>query len=474
MKNLRVWIPLILVLVILTGCLLYQQRFAPVGENRYERTIESIDLSGSPVGDLTQLKAFYNLKKIDLRDTELKCEEYEQVKSWFPEAEILWDIPFQGKYFPMDTELLTLTALTPEDIGVLDYFTKLESVSAEECPDYETLEALRQHRPELKLRYKVPLGNTRYSYDVKKLTISGERVEELFTAIPYFPSLTEVKLEEPLAPMDRILALRKKYPQVEFSWSIDFGGVTADEFTETLDLTGIPLTAERMEEALPYLPNVTFIDMTDCGISNEEMDALNRRHENVKIVWTVDIGPHFRLRTDATYFIPVKERLYVNDEIIYNLRYCTDMIAIDLGHKDVSNIDFVAFMPHLQYLLLCETEVTDLTPLTGLTELKYLELFLTPPKDLTPLLTLTALEDLNLHYTRGDPTIIAQMTWLKNLWWGHNLNARLTKEQQQMLRDAIPGCNFNFTSPSSTGEGWRELPNYYAQRDIFGMYYMTG
>ena len=343
MKNLRIWIPLILVLVILTGCLLYQQQFASVGQQRYERTIESIDLSGSPVGDLTQLKAFYNLKKIDLRGTGLKCEEYEQVKSWFPEAEILWDIPFQGEYFPMDTELLTLTALTPEDIGVLDYFTKLESVSAEECPDYETLEILRQQRPELKLRYKVPLGDTRYSYNVKKLTLSGERVEDLFAIIPYFPELTKVKLEEPLAPMDRILALREKYPQVEISWSIDFGGVTADEFTETLDLTGIPMTVERMEKALPYLPNVTFIDMTDCGISNEEMDALNRRHENVKIVWTVDIGPHFRLRTDATYFMPVKERLYVNDEIIYNLRYCTDMIAIDLGHKDVSNIDFVAF-----------------------------------------------------------------------------------------------------------------------------------
>jgi len=474
MKKLRIWIPLILALLVLTGWLLYQQRFAPIGEARYERTMESVDLSGAPVGDLSQLRAFPNLKQIDLRGTGLDFAEYEQVKEWFPEAEILWDIPFQGEYFDMGTQKLTLSALTQEDIGTLDYFTELTAVSAEECTDYETLDLLRQQRPDLKLDYKVPLGDSRYSYDVTELTQPGENVEELFARIPYFPALKAVELAEPLPPVDRLLALRESFPEVTFSWRIDLGGVIADEFTEQLDLTGIPMTVEQIEAALPYLPNVTFIDMTDCGISNEEMDALNRRHENVKIVWTVDIGPYFRLRTDATYFMPTKEGIFVSDEIIYNLRYCTDMIAIDLGHKKITNIDFVAFMPHLKYLLLCETLITDLTPLTGLTELVYLELFLTRPKDLSPLLTLTALEDLNLHYTRGDVNIIAQMTWLKNLWWGNNQGARLTWDQQQMLREAIPGCNFNFTSPSSTGGGWRELPNYYAQRDIFGMYYMTG
>ena len=474
-KKLHLWIPLLLVLAALTGGLLYQQQFASVGEIRYERTIESIDLSGSPVKDLTQLKAFHNLKKIDLRGTGLRCEEYEQVKSWFPEAEILWDIPLQGEFFDMDTKELTVTALTAEDIPVLNYFTKLEAVSGEECEDYETMDLLRQQRPDLKVSYKVPLGDKWYSYDTKGLIASGEQVEELFEIIPYLPELANLKLKEPMAPADRVLALREAYPQVSICWSIDLAGMQVEDSVEQLDLTGIPLTVEQIEEVLPYLPNLTFVDMTDCGISNEEMDALNRRHENIKIVWTVDIGPYFRLRTDATYFMPSKEGIHINDEIIYNLRYCTDMVAIDLGHKEITNIDFVAYMPHLKYLLLCETLITDLTPLTGLKELVFLELFLTYPEDLSPLVTLTALEDLNLHYVRGDTNIIAQMTWLKNLWWGYNAQAGAQwGQQQQMLREAIPGCNFNFTSFSSTGEGWRELPNYYAQRDIFGMYYMTG
>ena len=125
-------------------------------------------------------------------------------------------------------------------------------------------------------------------------------------------------------------------------------------------------------------------------------------------------------------------------------------------------------------LLLCETGVRDLTPLTGLEELVYLELFLTPVRDLSPLLTLKSLEDLNLSYTQGDVDVVAQMTWLKNLWWCSREEAIPTKSQQQMLREALPDCNFNFVKQSSTGGGWRELPNYYAQRDILGMYYMTG
>lgn len=460
--------------LILGGLGLYQNQFAPVGENRYEKTTESIDLSGRTVADLSQLQAFPELKRIDLRGTGLTCEEYDQVRAWFPDAEIFWDIPFQGKTFPMDTRELTITTLSESDLAVLDYFTELETIQAEECPDYLVLDTLRRQRPELDMRYRIPVAGDTYSHEIVRLRLPGENVEELFDLLPLFPELWSVELEEPLAPVDRILTLREAFPEIMFSWHLELGGVPVDQFTKTLDLTGIPMTVEEMEAVLPYLLNLSFVDMTDCGISNEEMDALNRRHENVKIVWTVDLGKHFRLRTDATYFMPVKENIYATDEVVYNLRYCTDMIAIDLGHMGVTNIDFVAYMPHLKYLLLCETGVRDLTPLTGLEELVYLELFLTPPKDLSPLLTLTALEDLNLSYTQGDVNIVAQLTWLKNLWWCNREVAALTGSQQQMLRDAIPGCTFNFRYQSSTGGGWRNLPNYYAQRDILGMYYMTG
>ena len=131
-------------------------------------------------------------------------------------------------------------------------------------------------------------------------------------------------------------------------------------------------------------------------------------------------------------------------------------------------------MPHLKYLIIADTSISDITPLTGLEELVYLEMFLSPIRDFSPLLTLTSLEDLNICYTFGDPKIIAQMTWLKNVWWGYWEDINLSYNSMQMLREAIPDCNFCFVTKSSTGMGWRKLPNYYAQRDAFGMYYMDG
>lgn len=478
MTKQRKFIPILLgILVVclaLGGFLMYQSRFAKVGENRYEKTIESIDLSGAPVGDLGELQAFPGLKNIDLRGSGLSIQQFEELKMQFPEAQILWDIPFQGGYLDMNTQELTLTSLTQEDMAVIPYFTELKTISADECPDYQNLHQLRQQRPDLAVSYQIPVAGASYGYETAEMILPGADAEELMNILPYFEQLTAVELTAPLAPIDQIQALLEAFPQVSFSWNLEVGGIAVNEKTETLDLTGIPMTVEEMDAVLPYLLSLTYVDMSDCGISNEEMEALNNRYEDIKIVWTVILGRNYRMRTDATYFHPVQHNYYPQDDELYNLRYCHDIIMLDVGHMPIDNCDFVAYMPHLKYLILAETPVHDLTPLTGLKELVFLELFIMQIDDLSPLVTLTSLEDLNLHYTYGDPTIIAQMTWLKNLWWNHVEHMHLTWSQMEMLREAIPGCNFDFECGSSTGGIWRTLPNYYAQRDAAGVGYMIG
>ena len=473
-KTILILILVVLLALCLGGFLAYQSQFAAVGENRYNKKIESIDLSGTPVGDLSQLQPFTGLKQINLRDSGLTCQQYDALKAQFPEAEILWDIPFQGGYLDMNTQELTLETLSQEDMAVIPYFTHLKTISAENCPDFANLHALRQQYPNLDFIYQIPVAGASYRYDVSDLVLPGENVDEMMEVLPCFTQLKTVELQAPLAPIDRILALREAFPEITFSWHLELGGFAVDEFTETLDLTGIPMTVEEMDAVLPYLLNLTYVDMTDCGISNEEMEALNNRYEDVKIVWTVILGRNYRMRTDATFFHPVQFNYYPKGDELYNLRYCHDLIMLDVGHMPINDCEFVAFMPHLKYLILAETPVHDLTPLTGLKELVFLELFIMQIDDLSPLVTLTALEDLNLHYTSGDPNIIAQMTWLKNLWWNHVDHLHLTWAQMEMLREAIPGCNFDFECGSSTGGIWRTLPNYYAQRDAAGTYYMRG
>lgn len=454
--------------------LAYAARYVCLAGVQYEKNATELDLSGKPLADLEDLKAFTGLKKLDLRGTQISAQDYETLKLWFTEAEILWDIPFQGSFYPTDTEELTVSSMTQEDLEQLAYFNNLKRVTAENCPDYPILHRLRLKNPDIQVSYTIPAAGADYSYDTKSLVLPGLEAEALIPVLPYFTELETVELTAPMAPFDQIQALMDAVPQVQFSWNLEVAGIPVNQNTETLDLTGIPMTVEEMDAVLPYLLSLTYVDMTDCGISNEDMDALNRRYEDIQIVWTVTLGKRFRIRTDVTHFMPVNHNFYPSGDDLHNLRYCTEIFALDLGHMGVENIDFVAYMPHLKYLLMCETLVRDLTPLTGLTELVYLELFMNEFTDLSPLATLTALEDLNLHYVKGDPEPIAQMTWLKNLWWNNLERYKLTPEQQQMLRDAIPDCNFNFTSGSSTGGGWRELPNYYAQRDIFGVEYMVG
>jgi len=421
------------------------------------------------MAELEQYREQTDLTFLDLRGTQLTPAQYEQLKSWLPRCEILWDVCIQDKFYGIETTQLSLDALTPEDIDAIGYLPKLERVYAYHCDDYPALTLLAERYPHLELTYYVPFGGKSLSNDTTSATIPGDCLEESAAMLPYLPNLTSLRLMGPLPDITQIQALQAAWPQLELSWVFSFRDIPLDSSVTTLDLTGIPTTVDEIEALLPYLPALTYLDMTDCGISNEEMDQLNRRHENVKIVWTVSIGPFIRVKTDTTWFMAAKYGYTVRTADVYNLRYCTDIIAVDLGHMNISNCDFVAFMPHLKYLILADTNVTDLTPLTGLKELVFLELFLMEIDDFAPLETLTGLEDLNIHYTRGNADVIARMTWLKNLWW-----QGCTWQEQQLLRESIPDCHFNFKSYSSTGEGWRNLPNYYAQRDIFGMRYLTG
>lgn len=472
--KLRKMVSLILALAILAGVGFmvyqnYQEKFVHLNDVRYERAVQTLDLSGQSLAEVETLQGFHDLKELDLRGTGISAADYDRVKSWFPDAQILWDIPFQGEFYPMDTAELKVASLTEEDLTALTYFTELKTVSAEGCPDYPVLHQLRMQRPELQVTYSIPAAGAQYSYDTKQLVLPGAEAAALLDVLPYFTELEAVELTAPMAPAEDVLALLEALPEVSFSWNLELAGMAVNEKTETLDLTGIPMTVEEMDAVLPYLLSLTYVDMTDCGISNEEMDALNRRYENIKIVWTVNIGRVMRVRTDATWFMPGKWNYWVNTSDVYNLRYCTDMICVDIGHMRVDNCEWARFMPKLKYLLIADTLITDLSPIAGLEELVFLEFFLTDVTDYSPLLECPALEDVNMHYTYGDPEIVKQLTWVNNIWWR---NIRLTQEQRKELREALPDTHFEFWSYGSTGAGWRKLQNYYDHRDLMGMYYM--
>jgi Leucine-rich repeat (LRR) protein len=263
--------------------------------------------------------------------------------------------------------------------------------------------------------------------------------------------------------------LAYQWPEIDFLFDLTIGHVTVCTDAKEIDISNhIFENTDQVERYVNCFPNLQKVIMCECGISNEEMDALNRKYEDIRFVWSVQLGVKL-FRTDSLYYTPNKWGEKCFDETIYNLRYCTDMVCVDIGHmKDVSNCEWAAFMPNLKYLILAQTAIRDLTPLSGLKNLVFLELFQSKARDYSPLVSITSLEDLNLSYTFGDPEPISQMTWLKRLWWSGSWIARTT------LPEVLTETEMEFYQVSSTGGTWREGQNYYDMRDLIGMDYMSG
>ena len=307
---------------------------------------------------------------------------------------------------------------------------------------------------------------------------SSAAMLELAEKLPLFPDLTRVELIGAQPDDDALFALMEAHPQVAISWELDICGVSVDPLATEVDISGVKVedleALEALEASVLRLPNLQKVIMCGCGISNEEMDALNRRHEDIQFVWSITVRG-VTLRTDITELMPYKYNLWPNTREAQVFRYLTELECLDLGHHNIYNCDFVAYMPKLKYLLLGDTQISDLTPLENLTELIYLELFLTEVTDYTPLLDLKNLQDLNLCYTMGDPEVVAQLTWVKYIRWITAEWGIHTKEEKAMLQNALPDTMLEFgIGLSSTGGMWRKTQNYFDMRDILGMGYMTG
>ena len=449
---------LVLVLLVAVGCFLLLTRYTWAA------------------GSLREKDSPY----LELRGEELSVEEYRQLREKLPETEIRWNVPIQDKRISWDSTEITLSDLIGEDWQTLALFPNLTRVNIEGQVHNERLEECIAQYPQISFLWSLPVGNTTVQNTAESLDLTGQPViyEELDRVLHWLPELRELNLLGCPLTDDQVLQLAKDYPSCHILWDLNINGEIYRTDLEELDFSGRHLeSTEQVEKLLPCFFNVKRVILSDCGLDDETLDALNRKYDEIRFIWTVYIKG-VPIRTDATWFYPFKYQrdMVVEEKDVYPLRYCSDMVCIDIGHMfGVKTCDWAAFMPNLEYLILGETGVTDLTPLSGLKKLKYLELFTIDVTDFTPLLGCTGLEDLNLGMTYGDPDVIAQMSWLKNLWWcdangyGNSDRRKAVERMCQTLTDTKIAIYIDHP----TAGGWRKLPNYFAMRDYLGMFYLS-
>ncbi|MBE6969552.1 MAG: leucine-rich repeat domain-containing protein [Ruminococcaceae bacterium] len=275
------------------------------------------------------------------------------------------------------------------------------------------------------------------------------------------------------------LALMEAYPDLRFHWEVDVLGVTVDSADEYICLDNIPMTdTAELEALLPLLPHVKKIDMCGCGIGHEEMYQLNQRHEGIRFIWVAPMGSA-ALRTDITYFNQNDMGMLCNlydARLEEDLRYFPDLIALDLGHSTVAiqRCDWLRHTPKLQYLILADCMISDVTAIGELQDLRYLELFTNAwLEDITPLGKLRKLEALNLSVTGiRDIVPLESCSALRSCWL--NCCWNLPYAAVESFAAKMPDCLINCASASPTSGGWREQDIYFEMRDAFHSAYMNG
>ena len=264
------------------------------------------------------------------------------------------------------------------------------------------------------------------------------------------------------------------------SADVEFGGASYPDDAEYIDLgTTIVRDYDAFAAFLQQLPALKQVDMFATEISSADCDRLAERFPGMKWGWTMVLqgkGHKHLIRTDYTSWSTLhnnKSSLHTSEDF-HILKYCWNLLALDIGHNNVTDLSFLYDLPNLRVLILAANRVEDLTPIASLKNLEYLEMFKNRVTDLTPLTGLTHLMDLNLCNNRiKDLSPLEQMTWLKRVWIYRAGGKDIPKAQARALQALLPDTQLDYTHSGTNGT-WRNLtakklhPHYQAIIAMFG------
>lgn len=460
-----------------------------IGDKTFDGESENIVTADFTAGDIPAFARLENLASADVS----ACSDISAIlalRSALPEVRVFWTVPLAGESFDGDSENIIVPDASEEELrAALVRLPELKTLTLTGSAfSLESQLALKEKFPSVSFVWDVTLAGKTFISDASALDFTGtplteDNLSEIGAALVLLPDAKSVTLTACGLSGDALRTFSAAHPEILTIWETQLFGVTFTTDAEEIEFTDIPLTVEdaaQIEDMLPYMPNLKKVVMLRCGISNEDMEEINLRHENVQFVWMVQVYA-YGVRTDQTYFsIYNCEYFYSEyDHLADDLRYCHDMIAVDLGHMHLyGDTYFLTQMPHLQYLILSSAGPNPIPELGTLKELRFLELGKASFTDITMLSECTSLTDIDLMYKRvksdevaeADVQTLCKMTWLKRLYLGGNM---YNEEQMKRLYDSLPNTQIVIhNSPEWEQNRWREAEIYFEMRDALHMYYI--
>jgi hypothetical protein len=453
----------------------------------------SLNLSNTGLSDITELLTRKDIDALDLRGNPINIEQYEALKAAMPNCEILWSVPVGEQRVENNATSAVLSGNTDALETALPYLPELVDVkfANADAVDYAALLAFAVNHPALTVRWDVAIGNAAYPQDTKTLALSDTAVDAaaLETAIAGLPALEEIRLPEDVVfTTQEQSRLAQLYPAIRFVWNVRL----TDEFVASSDATEIDMRGFTVSDsvafadALALLPELTYADLCGCGLSNDEMVALKERYPQTKFVWLIRVSG-WEIRTDIKGFSTGQRRSFpdgagkfVGTKHSYksfrskdfeNLKYCTDLIALDVGHcTKIGDVDFIATLPKLKYLDIALCDLTDISALASQTELEFLEIKYNYLTDLSPLAGCTKLRYLNCANNEiSDFSVIKNMPNLERFWMSMN---NFTMDQVEELKAQFPNVliKASLKDPEYAESLWRKgNEGYIAMQALYGL-----
>lgn len=455
------------VLLGLSGC----------GEKARIAAIEELTQVVTP-GDLEELKTYPNLKKLDA--TGSTCySALLKFASDCPQVDVTYTVPL-GTAAP--TNKAASVTLEPGEADFetmrqnLRYLPELTALTlARTALTAEELDTLRAACPGLELSYTVDILGVEYPADTRSLEltdISPEQAISLLRPLSLLPELESLALSGSLTPAE-VKTLTNALPGVDVHYSFDLFGQTLSTGTEeaVFQKAAIGNQGEAaIRQALDIMPHCRRFVLDDCGLDNEVLAGLREDYPDTKIVWRVHFGKYSVLTDTDT----IKAVYNVFDSTVADLKYCTDVKYIDMGHNEtLTDISFMGYMPNLEIVIISGSAVSDISCFAECKNLEFLEMaYCWNLNDVSALRECEKLRFLNVSYTQVTDLEPLDSLPLERFVC---LQSRVPYTEREIFTQFHPDCWIRFLGEDPYSLGWRYedvgetfSPYYLKMRDIFG------
>lgn len=400
--------------------------------------------------------------------------EIQQFKAEHPKVKVTYTVTIHGGEAPLllsgDTTYIELT--TPAQAEALaaakDYFPSVETIDLGSTHiTSPQIDALQESFPFAAIVYHyINVLDEAVSADTEVLDwseLSPTDLDRAIGDIKHLPKLHTIELRGadgmPKLSLEDALRIHAAYPHIHIGYAMTLFGQTVTTDMETLEYLRVNIGDKGVEELrklLPLMDRLTYLKLDACETTDDTMARLREDFPHIEIHWRV-YASSYNVMTDNYKFWAGG----LSDWQTKSLVQLRGIKYLDVGHHNLTNLDFCANLYDLEVGIFAIGPLKDISGLKNCTKLEYLELMCNgqlDDEDLQVLSNMTELEHLNIGNMPKLTTLsfTDNMTKLKRL---HCTMNNIPQEEIDRFMALHPDCEVNFSKYTDPIEdGWRYNP----------------